>query len=724
MEYSKNYPGLYCLSGSLAIKSNNIYRDVVKNGSTWHLANRKSGSYTYFPQMPIYTHVIVLSPDYFNNKNDLYKLDELFLKYLKKRNLYNYYVDEKGGKEWYYDSCPISYLELKKDFLSEMNIPILAILESDPFPIRDLSQNEINEITNEDTIIETNYVSKIIVNLYTELKNKFCDIFLPGKSLRHHQDELWEIIQKMCESPEPLKYKGIIQWPTATGKTYGMIMLIILIKEYCTQHNIIYNGLLISPKNDIFKTIKREINKLSHFGITVYDGSEGKLSSLSIPINQHTLTLACHTALLSEKGLNKLPDINHIHYDEVHRITGEEFFNLLKKKMSDWNTIVLTGTSATPKTCSKLQHNKLAELFGDPLNILHKVDIHEAVRNGYIAKPRFIIKILPKLDDNATLIELFVDAVVSVFKQKGKAGKAIFYIEKTIQDVKYAYNYAIKTYPELNFYTAIDGQRTDDDFINADIKDGSLHILFACQRYREGSDIRNLELTGRLVGDVITAHILIQICGRALRIDNDVEKEGWCIIVRPSDEGTTEEDVMDSIVLEIFDFMGTNDKPLDKKDITELVKTYFGDVSISGNRCSIEETIERVQAAYLRNYFAKRTIKEKYTLIQKYNIEMNLKSKEEYQLRAGEHQKYILNPKEYFKNNWISWYDYLGIDTIEYPQTKKEWVEKCKLLEILTWDKYKQINDKSLPKNPSEMYEDYTNWDKEFELELDEEHIW
>ncbi len=728
MEYAKDYPSLYCLSGNFALKSNNEYKDVIKNGSTWYLANRKSGSITYFPSLPTYLHVIVLAREHFKNKNDLYKLDGLFLEYMTKRGLYNYYINEKGGKEWYYAACPISYLELKKEFLREMNIPIVAILETDPFPIRDLSHEELNQIKTEDSRIETIHIPKSIVNNYSELKRKFCEVFLPDKALRHHQDELWEIVQKMCESHEIINYKGIVQWPTATGKTLGMLLLIILIKEYCSQQKIVYNGLLISPKNDIFKTIKNEIIKLSDFGITVYDGSEGKLSSLSIPTNQHTLTLACHSALLSEKGLNKLPDITHIHYDEVHRITGEEFFQLLKKKMKEWNTKVLTGTSATPKTCSRSQHNKLAELFNDPLTILHKLDVQQAVEAGYIAKPRFVIKILPKLDDIATLIESFVDAVVSVFKQKRKAGKAIFYIEKTIQDVMYAYKYAIKTYPELNFYTAIDGQRTDDDFIKASIEDGSSHILFACQRYREGSDIRNLELTGRLVGDLITAHILIQICGRALRIDNDPEKEGWCIIVRPSDEGTTEEDVMDSIVLEILDFMGASDKPLNKKDIEELVKTYLHDVSISGNKCSIQETIERVQAAYLRNYFAKRTVKERYSLVQAHNKEMNLQSKEEYLVRAEEHPKFIPNPKEYFRENWISWYHFLGVDTSKYPQTKYEWVQKCKELGLLNWQKYKEGLHECMPQNPGHMYDgEWTNSSEEFKLAFEseeEELVW
>ena len=341
---------------------------------------------------------------------------------------------------------------------------------------------------------------------------------------------------------------------------------------------------------------------------------------------------------------------------------------------------------------------------------------------NFPAKPRFVIKILPKLDDNATLIESFVDTVVSVFKQKRKTGKAIFYIETTVEDVRYAYKYAIKKYTELNFYTAIDDQRTDDEFICADINNNSSHILFACQRYREGSDIRNLELTGRLVGNVITAHILIQICGRALRIDGDPEKEGWCIIVRPSDEGTTEEDIMDSIVLEIFDFMGTSDKPLDRKDITEIVKTYFGDVSISGNKCSIEETIERVQAAYLRNYFVKKNVKERYTLIQSYNKELNLQSKGEYILRVNEHPKFIEKPEEYFKDYWISWYHFLGIDTSLFPKTKEEFIEKCISLGLTTWQKYRDTQDINIPNEPSQMYPEMRAFSIEFEQE--DEYTW
>jgi hypothetical protein len=41
---------------------------------------------------------------------------------------------------------------------------------------------------------------------------------------------------------------------------------------------------------------------------------------------------------------------------------------------------------------------------------------------------------------------------------------------------------------------------------------------------------------------------------------------------------------------------------------------------------------------------------------------------------------------------------------------------------IISWTEYKQKNSSLLPINPAEMYEDYTNPDKEFEEE--DEIIW
>ena len=109
--------------------------------------------------------------------------------------------------------------------------------------------------------------------------------------------------------------------------------------------------------------------------------------------------------------------------------------------------------------------------------------------------------------------------------------------------------------PDWHIYTAVeDADASDDDKFVKDIADGQPRILLACERYREGSDIKGLEMTAILMGNTIGANILLQIVGRALRNDYN-GKEGWCVIVKPSDEGTTEDDVFDSIVLEIMEFI-------------------------------------------------------------------------------------------------------------------------------------------------------------------------
>ena len=548
----------------------------------------------------------------------------------------------------------------------------------------------------------------------------FCSIFL--EQPRRVQNELWDLFAAICNSPEETCYKGIVQWPTGVGKTYAILMLIVISAERCKRRGVVYRGLFVSPKNDILNTITTNFDKLAKFGITLYDGSNGKFSKLdALPRNQHLLVMATQMALTNERDLIRLPPMTHVHYDEVHRITGQLYFTLLKRFLIIWNTECLTGTSATPFTCSPSQHEKITELFGNPLTLLHRCGVDEAVKEGWIARPRFIVSILPPIDDTDAHLRGFIQAVGKYIQLKNTGGKFICYIETRTEDVVRASDLALEILPWAKIYSAIDGERSDKDFIKAPV-DKTPRILFACQRYREGADIRGIEMTAKLLGATSAAYILLQICGRAGRIDNNKEKEGWCLLVRPSEKGTTEQDVLDSIILDIIEFMGKSDKPLTKKEIEDTVRDYIGDISMSSSSCSLEETIARVQAAYIRKEYVKRTAKEKYSLVVQQNREMGLKSRIEYEEKQNEHSNYIINPREYFKDWWISWYHFLGVDTSSFPNTKADWICVCKERELLTWDHYKSIAAIDLPSNPSEFYEDFTNWDKEMGVE--EEIVW
>ena len=718
MEYAQNYP---CLYGATGYGSN-----VIKLGTSFHIANRKSGYKTQWLHCPKFEFVIVL-PKNSISPQELYKLDAKFLAYLQLNDYGNYHFNEGGGKELYSMACPVSYVELMKDFLQKEGLTIEAIIRDDPFPIRDL-----NSIENEELRSEQRTKVKIIAN--SNLRDKFFQTFLPGKVPRRIQSELWDCFIKICETGVLRQsiYKGIVQWPTGTGKTIAMLLMIVLIKKQCEQLGIIYRGLLVSPRNDIFNTITSNFKKLSEFGIKVCDGSNGRLSREVIPTDKHILVMACPQSLIKDDtGMNNLPDMTHVHYDEVHRITGEICFQLLKKMLVKWDSKFLTGTSATPKTSSKEQHQKFAELFGDPYNVIHKCDVDEAVREGWIATPRFSVYTTPKQEKEnrgAYVKALVLGLKKSIEKKKElglwRGGKVIAYLP-SIQEVKNAAEEARNIIPDATIYLAAgsDGERTDTKFVT-DAADGSPRILFACERYREGSDIEGLDMTAILIGDSISAYILIQIQGRALRTDYP-GKEGWCLIVSPCEESETEQDVLERIALDILTFIGDS-RPLVKKDFEKYVETYFGDVIVGGVVIDKEETVARVQAAYVRREFAKRTPKERYHTIRMLNKEMGLRSKNEYFARASEHPNFIEDPEVYFKGSMDTWFDFLGIDCSLYPITKADWILVCK--ERGFWGKeWSEVEKKyldciDLPEYPIQMYTDYTNWDDE--MGVQDEIVW
>jgi len=279
--------------------------------------------------------------------------------------------------------------------------------------------------------------------------------------------------------------------------------------------------------------------------------------------------------------------------------------------------------------------------------------------------------------------------------------------------------------PDCIIYSAVeDTEAIADDTFISDEADGYPRVLFACERYREGSDIRGIEMTTILMGNTIGANILLQIAGRALRSDYP-GKEGWCVIVRPSDDSVNEDEVFDDIVLLVMEYIGKDNGCTMSRDvIRHVVIKFFGEVTISGKIYDIEETIDRIQALYMRKTFERGAIKEKYAMIQQINQSMGLTCKKEYYERASEHPKYIENPQIYFKDWWVSWCHYLGIDISTYPKTLVEWRNVCKELGILTWDDYKlRAETEKLPLNPADVYAEYTNWEKEF-VDNNDDFIW
>jgi len=557
------------------------------------------------------------------------------------------------------------------------------------------------------------------------LKEKFFATFLPGKLPRRIQSELWDRFEAICAQSRSGLYKGIVQWATGCGKTIAMLLLFVLSANRCKQQNRIFRGLLVAPTNDIFNTILSHIRTLSLFGIQVCEGHDGQLSSLSVPSDRPILLITTHAALTNRTLMNSLPPMTHVHYDEVHRITGEEFFNNLNDCLPLWETEFLTGTSATPRTCSPSQHRKLAALFGDPFPLLHRCDIDEAIHEKWIAQPRFSIHVVSKTKDKGYIIDAFLLNLRQAIAAKQAAGqwrggKVIAYLP-SIEEVSGAVQRSLGS---ASIYAAVKGTEAQDDseFVKAPA-DGTVRILFACERYREGSDIFGLEMTVLLMGNTIAANILLQVAGRALRLDY-AGKEGWCSIIKPCEEGTTEDEVFESIMLYIMEFLNKSEGVRDKRQIQKLVEHFLGNITVNGKLYDIEETTNRIQALYVRREFERSAPKEKYFLIRQLNQDLCLTSMQMYQERSAMHPKYIADPHTYFKDSWTSWYHFLGIPIHHFPVTKADFIEECKVSGFYSkpWDHYKEKRGASLPEEPGQMYEDFTNWDKEMGVE--EEMVW
>ena len=581
-----------------------------------------------------------------------------------------------------------------------------------PFFIKSVSVDDIHEIHKKalDKEDEKEDSHKELKKPSEQLRELFFGTFLPNKTPRRIQSELWDTYDNILSSKE--QYKGIVQWATGTGKSVAVMILIVLTYYRYRQKGQIYRGILVSNKNDIFDTLSRYLELLPLFGIKVIRGDHGKLASLTIPTNENVLITSTHQSLTGEESWNKLQNISHIHYDEVHRITGTQFLDGLEKKLS--SVPFLTGTSATPKTSDTVQHEKIHRLFGNPLSILHRCDVDESIREEWIATPRFGVNIVSNSVERLKQIEAFVKVINDAFARKNVKGKIIAYLPE-IKDVKEFIRYAKEFLPEeWILYNAIGDSSTKDDkeFVQSEIGIHN-HILVACERYREGSDVKGLEMTAVMMGQTISAYILLQIAGRALRLDYP-EKEGWCLIMRPSGSDETEEHVFESIVLDIMTFMGKSDV-LSSHEIRSMVKKYFGEVSCNGKVYDTEETIKRIQSMYERQLFQKPK-KERYEHLRKRNQDLSITSKHIY-FESKNHLPFIQDPSTYF-DEWNGWYHFLGVDTTIFPKTKYDFIEYCKDQNIISLSDYTL---KCGSFEPSECYQDWTNWEDEMQLEND---IW
>ena len=587
--------------------------DTIKIGITETPERRKFDCYSYLKTPVRYIALFTLTTLLTIPLNDLDHFE--FPDWMKKKKRFGEYYEGGAGTEFWNLINPI---ETIKEFLTEKGIGY-ELVEGDPYPT---PPTPVRVRTS------TPISSTLMIESDSELSllDRFIQVVLKGLPLRPIQLELWHSFEIKLREEKLLR--GIVQWPTGVGKTIAILILFVLSYEAHKKRTprTPFRGLFISPTNDIITTLKVHIDKLSTFGLKVLYGNEGKLKTLTLPETDDYILITTHASLTTEDmSITSLPLFTHIHYDEVHHSTGEILFNALDSIQSE--IPILTGTSATPLTSSGLQHERFHKLFGTPTKIISRCEVEYAVQQQWISPPKFTLSAQTMLTPSSFIINIREE----IHRVRGgwKGGKVIIYVP-TLTELTLTYLEANK-YSDWNLYVAtpLEYVKTnehsekkqleveailkdivlDDTFVKVAPSSSELHILFACKRYREGADIKGIDMTAIWMGETISAYILLQIVGRAMRYEGDSSKIGRCMILRGSSNAESSSAIFDNIVMDIQAIIGDGNGGSNDQ-VRAYYEQFIEHVYIENRLVSKEESVERIQRLFERNPIRDVTLKE------------------------------------------------------------------------------------------------------------------
>lgn len=235
-------------------------------------------------------------------------------------------------------------------------------------------------------------------------------------------------------------------------------------------------------------------------------------------------------------------------------------------------------------------------------------------------------------------------------------------------------------------------------------------------KHARGETIQMLMRAGRWSKDKPLFHIL-------LPVTDDDDMSGFEDVL--SSLAGTDEFLRDEIVLRA----NTN------FDNIEHRISIDGSSNVTAECIVIEEyngsdidSITRCFANVRKNIYSSKDKQVRLHDVREANIKHGLKCREQYRSsRIREiHPVYIEDPVSQFKDSWVSWYHFLGVDTCMYPQTKEAFVQQCRQKQLHTYSEYLGYvqNMRDLPAHITEMYPDFRSWDKEFRDNSVKEVIW
>ena len=258
-------------------------------------------------------------------------------------------------------------------------------------------------------------------------------------------------------------------------------------------------------------------------------------------------------------------------------------------------------------------------------------------------------------------------------------------------------------------------------------KRSSYGIISCVYIFGEGFDLPNLNGVC-VAGNMQSVIRIVQYLLRPNRLDkNNPNKHAYVIIPYIDKDDWENENKSFEKVRNIVSQLRNVDENIEQKISVSLLTTKQQLLNINEERNvqyneapdEFEENGDELTNLKLRLRYSKALgskfteEQDEFNYVKSINHSLHISSKREYVLMEPRHSNFIHNAEEYFKAKgvWTNWYDFMGVDTMKFIQSKQDWINFCKEKNVISLDSYYDCCEiyQELPKEPADFYRDFTN---------------
>jgi predicted helicase len=685
-------------NGFIYLRNNEWYKskNIIKMGISYNIRNRESTYKTSEPIAGEYIFVIEI----LSNKIDLSILDKYLKNNFKSNNIYFdsgtefYNYEIKNDIEPYLKTLDIDYKVLTKEeiYLINLNNRLDNLnnrLNIKPYEYQQYILNNIEyffNINNIGKLVWACGLGKALLSIFIIYILKFKSIVfgVPSKNL---QIQMKSEILKIFPNKQNILFIGSHQdndIKSTTNKIEIKNFLdksrnqpIFIITTYHSSHLLVDNDFKFDFK----------IGDEAHHLVGIEKDEENKkfLSFHKIKTNKSLFMTATEKIVkIKAKELKYSMDDENIFGKCIDNKTVN--WAIENKKMTDYNILILKNTN---KEVDEIVNNL-------KLTILNK----EIFMTCYMALKSF------ENYNDLTHMLLYTNSI-------NDAEQAKQYIDE-ILSLNILSISREQIYNDLLHNKNCNYNKLKDEIDK--FKKSEYGIISCIYIFGEGFDLPKLNGVC-ICGNMESETRIVQYLLRPNRLDKEnLNKIAYIIIPYIDENGWNSEKKSYKKVRDIIAHLRNVDENIEQKIFMQsLTKDKKKKKKNNYNYNYIFEKNEnelnkiKIRLKYSKALYSELSEEQdEYNFIKIINSDLKIKSKSEYINSKNKHSLFIDSPEEYFNSFgiWINWYDFLGVDTSKFIQSKEEWVKFCKEKNIKSIKEYNEKCEQyeELPKNPSDFY--------------------